>query len=272
MRYSLASLLASLFSLNTTSFTIQMPSVTRNKSGASRQSPRRIEASVAKIDESSKTSPDSKDTKNLPETSLVKDSNNPTFRRRSARGKKRSNNARLKGSRSVARSAIPLTDPEVLSSSEQASLESNKRTRSRDRNYRIRAMEMKDCAVVYQLGNSIFTASEFPNLYRTWDDFAVIANFANSAEFCYVVIGEKRVKHNNDGDDNENDNDQDEDQDEEIIGFLLGDSITKTSLGTRGYIQWVAVAPPYRRLGIATQLLNQFCAVAEAENISLLLG
>lgn len=223
------------------------------------------ELNVATIDGGSQSPKNnSKNTKDPPETSAAKEANNNNFRRRSVRVK-RSNNARIKRSRAVTGSAIPLKDLEGHASSDRLSPEV-KKLRSHNRKYRIRPMEMKDCAAVYQLGNSIFTASEFPNMYRTWDDFAVIANYSNSAEFCYVVIGEISIK------DKDDDNNYEDDENEEIIGFLLGDSITKTNLGTRGYIQWVAVAPPYRRNGIASDLLNKFCEVAKAENISLLLA
>ena len=63
------------------------------------------------------------------------------------------------------------------------------------------------------------------NMYRTWDDFAVVENFGGSPEFCFIA--EAKNTH-------------------EVVGFLLGESMTKTSDGTRGYIQWVAVAPPFR--------------------------
>jgi len=115
----------------------------------------------------------------------------------------------------------------------------------------IRPMTMKDIAAVYHLGNQIFTAAELPNMYRTWDDFAVVENFGGSPEFCFIA--EAKNTH-------------------EVVGFLLGESMTKTSDGTRGYIQWVAVAPPFRRLHIASRLLQAFVEAARKENISLLLA
>jgi hypothetical protein len=48
-------------------------------------------------------------------------------------------------------------------------------------------MKLKDISTVYHLGNSIFTASEFPNMYRTWDDFTVLENFGGNPEFCFVA-------------------------------------------------------------------------------------
>jgi ribosomal protein S18 acetylase RimI-like enzyme len=116
--------------------------------------------------------------------------------------------------------------------------------------FTIRPLTMKDIAPVYHLGNAIFTANEFPNMYRTWDDFAVVENFEGSPEFCFVAESAKK----------------------EIIGFLLGQTMTKSNVGTRGYIQWVAVLEPYRRHGVATSLLRSFTNVAKNENVSFLLA
>lgn len=52
--------------------------------------------------------------------------------------------------------------------------------------YRIRQMELSDIHQVFQLGLNIFTSKEFPNMYRLWDDFAVIENLASSRDNCYI--------------------------------------------------------------------------------------
>jgi ribosomal protein S18 acetylase RimI-like enzyme len=117
--------------------------------------------------------------------------------------------------------------------------------------FSIRPLTMKDIALVYHLGNTIFTANEFPNMYRTWDDFAVVENFEGSPEFCFVAEASSS---------------------KEIIGFLLGQTMTKSLVGTRGYIQWVAVTNAYRRHGVATKLLQSFANVAKDENVSFLLA
>jgi ribosomal protein S18 acetylase RimI-like enzyme len=117
--------------------------------------------------------------------------------------------------------------------------------------FSIRPLTMKDIALVYHLGNTIFTANEFPNMYRTWDDFTVVENFEGSPEFCFVAEASSS---------------------KEIIGFLLGQTMTKSLVGTRGYIQWVAVTNAYRRHGVATKLLQSFANVAKDENVSFLLA
>ncbi len=117
--------------------------------------------------------------------------------------------------------------------------------------YRIRQMEMSDINPVYQLGLAIFTSKEFPNMYRLWDDYAVVENFASSREFCYVAETETSKK---------------------IIAFLLGETMTKYNVGTRGYIQWVGVKPQYRRRHIATELIGKFVSEAREQKVSMLLA
>jgi ribosomal protein S18 acetylase RimI-like enzyme len=117
--------------------------------------------------------------------------------------------------------------------------------------YCIRQMEMSDIDSVFNLGLAIFTSKEFPNMYRLWDDFSVVENFASSREFCYVAKIESTG---------------------EIVAFLLGMTLTKYSVGTRGYIQWVCVVPQYRRHRIATELISRFVAVAKDQKVSMLLA
>ena len=117
--------------------------------------------------------------------------------------------------------------------------------------YCIRQMEMSDIDSVFNLGLAIFTSKEFPNMYRLWDDFSVVENFASSREFCYVAKIESTG---------------------EIVAFLLGMTLTKYSVGTRGYIQWVCVVPQYRRHHIATELISRFVAVAKDQKVSMLLA
>ena len=117
--------------------------------------------------------------------------------------------------------------------------------------YHVRQMQMSDINAVYKLGLAIFTSKEFPNMYRLWDDYAVVENFASSRDYCYIA-----EKNSN----------------KEIIAFLLGETMTKYSVGTRGYIQWVGVQPQYRRRNIATELIERFVAAAKDQKVSMLLA
>jgi ribosomal protein S18 acetylase RimI-like enzyme len=143
--------------------------------------------------------------------------------------------------------------PSKLASTVQA------RRKRKSFHYTIRPMKLKDISTVYQLGNSIFTASEFPNMYRTWDDFTVLENFGGNPDFCFVA-------------EHGNAEDASQQQVTTTIGFLLGGIMTKSNVGSRGYIQWVAIPPAYRRHGVATKLIQSFTQVAKEQNISLLLA
>lgn len=127
-------------------------------------------------------------------------------------------------------------------------------TRSRRRlakiHFAIRQLQLRDLHAVFELGNQIFTASEFPNIYRTWDDFTIIEHLDGSPDYCFVA----------------------ENEEGQLIAFLLGETITKSREGTRGYVQWVAVDAMYRRHGIATQLLEHYLQQARDAGVSRLLA
>jgi ribosomal protein S18 acetylase RimI-like enzyme len=187
---------------------------------------------------------------------------------------------KLRRTRSLSHATLPVFDilgkhetvePAISSSSSSSSISSinemvedttSSRTKKKPRTRRnhlsasvvtIRPMQLQDIATVFQAGNSIFTASEFPNMYRTWDDFCVVENFESNPEFCFVAEGNQKV-----------------------VGFLLGCSMIKKSNAihnsVRGYIQWVAVQTKFRRQGIATRLIAEFQNVARTQNITLLLA
>lgn len=127
--------------------------------------------------------------------------------------------------------------------------------------YRIRQMELSDIHQVFQLGLNIFTSKEFPNMYRLWDDFAVIENLASSREYCYIAETY-----------DEDNIDESTNKYTEVVAFILGETMTKYSVGTRGYIQWVGVKKEFRRRHIATALIEKFISVTKENNISMLLA
>ena len=43
----------------------------------------------------------------------------------------------------------------------------------------VREMELEDLPKVFALGERLFTAEKWPNLYRTWDEYEVIELFAH---------------------------------------------------------------------------------------------
>ena len=71
--------------------------------------------------------------------------------------------------------------------------------------YEIREMELEDLYRVYALGEQLYTAEDWPNLYRTWDETDIINNYTTDGEFCWVA----------------------ETDTEEIVGFALGAMLEK---------------------------------------------
>lgn len=150
------------------------------------------------------------------------------------------------------RSTLPTRDDKYLSTEDDIHVQKKSKSSKKILEpYHIRQMEMIDINAVFELGLAIFTSKEFPNMYRLWDDFGVVENFASARELCYVAETTSK---------------------REIIAFLLGETITKYSVGTRGYIQWIAVTPQYRRHHIATELIDKFVSVAKVQNVNMLLA
>jgi ribosomal protein S18 acetylase RimI-like enzyme len=124
----------------------------------------------------------------------------------------------------------------------------------------IREMNLDDLALVYHLGEKLFTAREVPNLYRTWDQYEVVELFNSDSELCLVAESEGKV-----------------------IGFALGTTIEKDrSAWKYGHLVWLGVLPEYRRAGVAARLFSQLkelmvrqgvrivIADTEADNLSAL--
>lgn len=99
----------------------------------------------------------------------------------------------------------------------------------------IREMELRDVAAVFELGQKLFTADEWPSLYRSWDDHELAQLFSTEAETCLVA-----------------------EADGEIVGFALGRVMEKPRSAWRyGYLLWLGVSRRFKRGGIATRLVNQ---------------
>ena len=99
----------------------------------------------------------------------------------------------------------------------------------------IREMRLEDLSSVFLLGQKLFTAEDFPTLYRCWDDDEVMNLFSADQETCLVAESEGKV-----------------------VGFALGSIMKKPrNAWLYGWLEWLAVDPAYKRHGIATRLLNQ---------------
>ncbi len=100
----------------------------------------------------------------------------------------------------------------------------------------VRQATIDDLATIFHLGEKLFTSQEATNLYRTWDEYAVISLFNSEPEFMLVAdIGTK------------------------VVGFALGTLIEKNrSAWTYGHLLWLAVEPEYARQGVASELFDAF--------------
>lgn len=99
----------------------------------------------------------------------------------------------------------------------------------------IREMELDDLSTVFALGEQVFTADQWPTLYRTWDEYEVVNLFSSDGEYCLVA-----------------------EQNDTIRGFVLGTLIEKRkSAWSYGYVLWIAVAPEHRGANIARRLLDR---------------
>lgn len=99
----------------------------------------------------------------------------------------------------------------------------------------VREMELEDLPKVFQLGERLFTAEKWPNLYRTWDEYEVIELFATDGETCLVA-----------------------EMDDRVVGFALGTLIEKRrSAWTYGYLLWLGVDPEVGRRGVASRLVTR---------------
>ena len=103
----------------------------------------------------------------------------------------------------------------------------------------IREMRLEDLPAVFGLGQKLFTAEDFPTLYRCWDDDEVMQLYSSAHETCLVAVSDAK-----------------------IVGFALGSIMKKPrNAWLYGWLEWLGVDPAYKRHGIATRLMNQLTAL-----------
>ena len=113
----------------------------------------------------------------------------------------------------------------------------------------IREMELRDVAAVFELGQKLFTAEEWPSLYRSWDDHELALLFSNDSETCLVAEADGKV-----------------------VGFALGRVMEKPRSAWRyGWLLWLGVDRRFKRSGIATRLVNQLKGLFIGRNARIML-
>ena len=105
-------------------------------------------------------------------------------------------------------------------------------------NAAIRPMERRDVDAVYALGLRCYDVDEPP--YNYWSRAEVDRHADEGGALCFVAEA--------DGD---------------VVGFLLGDETFET-LADAAYLEWAAVAPAWRRRGVAERLLETAVDTARA--------
>lgn len=110
-------------------------------------------------------------------------------------------------------------------------------------------MELRDVAEVFDLGQKLFTADEWPSLYRSWDDHELAQLFSTEAETCLVA-----------------------EADGKIAGFALGRVMEKPRSAWRyGWLLWLGVDRRFKRSGVATRLVNQLKGLFIERNARIML-
>lgn len=110
-------------------------------------------------------------------------------------------------------------------------------------------MQLRDLAAVFELGQQLFTAEEWPTLYRSWDDHELMALFNGSGETCLVAEAGER-----------------------IVGFALGRIMDKPRNAWRyGWLLWLGVNPEFHRARIATRLLRRLTELFVANEARIML-
>ncbi len=100
---------------------------------------------------------------------------------------------------------------------------------------KIQQMQFEDLLRVFAIGEKVFTAEKWSNLYRTWDEYALLEKFNSDTEFCLTAKINDR-----------------------IIGFAVGSIIEKKrSAWSYGYLEWIAIAPNHSQKGVGRKLLNK---------------
>lgn len=113
----------------------------------------------------------------------------------------------------------------------------------------IREASIDDLSAIFHLGEMLFTAQDYSNLYRTWDEYEVTGLFNSESEHLLVA-----------------------DRGGEIVGFAMGTVIDKARTAwTYGHLLWLGVAPNRARSGVGSMLFDRFRNIVESEGVRMLM-
>ena len=113
----------------------------------------------------------------------------------------------------------------------------------------IEQMGFRDLTKVYDLGNKLFTADKWQNLYRFWDEYEILERFIADDKYSLVAKSEKK-----------------------IIGFAIGTVIEKEQNSwTYGYIVWMGVDPKHAGKGVGKKLLQRMTKLFRAQGVKIMM-
>lgn len=116
--------------------------------------------------------------------------------------------------------------------------------------YSLREIEFEDLHTVFKIGEKLFTAKEWPNLYRTWDEYEILERFMNEKEFCLVA----------------------ECKQGEIIGFAIGSLLEKRKSAWKyGYLIWLGVLPEFSGRHVGRKLLKKMTTLFQKEGARIMI-
>ncbi|MEM3084488.1 MAG: GNAT family N-acetyltransferase [Nitrososphaerales archaeon] len=112
----------------------------------------------------------------------------------------------------------------------------------------IEDMTIDDLPKVFHLGEKAYL-TEFPLLYRTWDEFEVTDYFNTDPDLCVVAKLNSKV-----------------------IGFAIGKISEKAKSAWKyGYISWIGVSKGYQRLGLGRRLYKRLESKMEEKGARMIL-
>ncbi len=134
-----------------------------------------------------------------------------------------------------------------------------------DHNLRFRTMQLKDAAAVFHLGEEVFHADFFSQLYRTWDAFEVLEMVGDESELCIIaeeLVGDAATEPSSSLANKSN-----------IVGFIFG-SITEKRKREHscGLLGWVGVRPSHQRRNIGTVMAHKLFQLFLEDGISLIVA
>jgi len=110
-------------------------------------------------------------------------------------------------------------------------------------------MRFEDLKEVFDLGEALFTADDWPILYRTWDEYEIMERFISDEEYCLVA-----------------------EIDGKIVGFLIGSMIKKRrSRWIYGYVIWMGVAKDFQHLGVGKKMFQAISRRFKKEGVTMLM-